>query len=145
MLGLTATNAQGALEEIASLVAHRHQIDHALVFRALWRREQSGSTCVGHGLAIPHARILGIGEPILFFVRTRLPIQFGAPDHQPVSALFVILVPEHANEQHLQILATVSEMFSSKRFRDRLEAATEPVAIQRLFGEWASENDLRVR
>ena len=86
MLGLTATNAQGALEEIALLVAHRHQIDHTS-----------------------------------------------------------ILVPEHANEEHLQILATVSEMFSSKRFRDRLEAATEPVAIQRLFGEWASENDSRVR
>jgi nitrogen PTS system EIIA component len=73
-------------------------------------------------------------------MRTKLPIEFGAPDHKPVSVLFVILVPEHANEEHLQILATVSEMFLDKIFRKRLGAATEPGAIQRLFSEWAKES-----
>jgi PTS system nitrogen regulatory IIA component len=136
-LGLTATDAKGACEEIALLAARRPQVDDKLVFRALWRREQSGSTALGHGIAIPHARLPGITDPVLLFVRTKLPIPFGAPDHQPVSHFFVILVPEHANEEHLRILATVSEMFSDKAFRDRLEAATEPVAIQRLFGQWA--------
>jgi nitrogen PTS system EIIA component len=141
VLGLSAGDRKGALEEIALLVTHRHQIDHALIFRALWRREQSGSTALGHGVAIPHARILGIREPIVLFVRTKLPIEFGAPDRQPVSMLFVILVPEDANEEHLQILASVSEMFASKPFRQRLEAATDPAAIHRLFGEWASDHD----
>jgi mannitol/fructose-specific phosphotransferase system IIA component (Ntr-type) len=61
---------------------------------------------------------------------------FGAPDRQPVSILFVILVPEHANEEHLQILAMVSEMFADQDFRDQLNAATEATTIQRLFGEW---------
>jgi len=139
VLGLTACDTKGALEEIALQVARRHQLDHALIFRALWRREQSGSTAVGHGFAIPHARIPGVREPIVLFVRPKLPIEFGAPDHQPVSALFVILVPEHANEEHLQVLASVSEMLSSKRFRKRLDAATDLAAIQRVFGEWASD------
>jgi PTS system nitrogen regulatory IIA component len=76
-------------------------------------------------------------DPVVLFARTKVPIPFCAPDHQPVSEFFVILVPEHANEEHLRILATVSGMFSDKAFRDRLEAAREPVAIQRLFGQWA--------
>jgi PTS system nitrogen regulatory IIA component len=57
-----------------------------------------------------------------------------------VSLLFVILIPEHANDEHLKILATVSEMFSSKTFRDRLEATVEPAAIQCLFSEWTSDD-----
>ena len=139
MLGLAAVDAKQACEQIALLAARRPQVGDRLVFRALWRREQSGSTAVGHGIAIPHARIPGITDPVVLFVRTKLAIPFGAPDHQPVSAFFVILVPEHANEEHLRILATVSEMFSDKAFRDQLEAATEPLAIQRLFAQYHSE------
>jgi PTS system nitrogen regulatory IIA component len=138
-VGLDVPDEKRALKEAALLVGRRYQINHAPIFRALWRREQIGSTALGHGIAIPHARIAGISEPIVAILRTKLPIRFGAPDHQPVSVLFVILVPEHANEEHLQILATVSEMFSDKTFRDRLGAATEPPAIQRLFSEWARD------
>ena len=144
VLGLPASDAERVCEEIARLAARRPQVDDKLAFRALWRREQSGSTALGHGIAIPHARLPGITDPVLLFVRTKLPIPFGAPDDQPVSAFFVILVPEHANEEHLRILATVSEMFSDEGFRDRLEATTEPLAIQRLFGQWARENDSSV-
>lgn len=118
----------GCLEEVALLVGRRHQINQAPIFRALWRREEIGSTGLGHGIAIPHARIAGI----VLLVRTKRPIKFGALDHRPVSVLFVILVPEHANEEHLQILATVSQMFADEAFRNRLSAATEPAAIQRL-------------
>lgn len=136
VLDLDVPDKTRALEEAALLVADRHRINHAPVFRALWRREQSGSTGLGHGIAIPHARIAGISEPIVLLVRTKLPIKFGAPDREPVSVLFVILVPEDANEEHLRILATASELFSDPAFRDRLLAATEPAAVQRLFGEW---------
>ena len=140
VLGLDVPDKQRALEEAALMVERRHNINHAPVFRALWRREEVGSTGLGHGIAIPHARITGIIAPILLLMSTKLPIEFGAPDHKPVSVLFVILVPEHANDEHLQILATVSEMFSDKIFRERLGAATEPGAIQRLFSEWAKES-----
>jgi len=136
VLGLTATDAKRAYEEIALLAARRPHIDDKLVFRALWRREQSGSTALGHGIAVPHARLSGITDPVVLFARTKVPIPFDAPDHQAVSDFFVILVPEHANKEHLRILATVSEMFSDKAFRDRLRAAAEPLAIQRLFDQW---------
>lgn len=139
VLGLSAADARQVCEAIALLASRRGEVDEKLVFRALWRREQIGSTAVGHGIAIPHARIPGITEPLLLYARTKAPVPFGATDHQPVSAFFTILVPEEANEQHLQILAIVSEMFSDKGFRDRLEAASDPAAIERLFGEWTGE------
>jgi nitrogen PTS system EIIA component len=138
VLGIAATDAKGACEEIASLAARRHHLDEELVFRALWRREQIGSTGIGHGIAIPHARITGITKPVVFFARASVAVPFGSLDRQPVSVFFMILVPEHANDEHLRILATVSEMFSERAFRNRLEAATDPIAIQRLFGQWAN-------
>jgi PTS system nitrogen regulatory IIA component len=138
VVGITATDAKGACEEIASLAARRHHLDEELVFRALWRREQIGSTGIGHGIAIPHARIPGIAKPVVFFARASAPVPFGALDRQAVSVFFMILVPEHANEEHLRILATVSAMFSQREFRNRLEAATDATAIQRLFGQRAN-------
>jgi PTS system nitrogen regulatory IIA component len=140
IVGLDVPNKLRALEQAAVILERRHKVSHAPVLRALWRREQVGSTGLGHGIAVPHARITGISEPIVLFVRMKSAIEFHAPDRKPVSLLFVILVPEHANDEHLKILATVSEMFSNKSFRDRLEATTEPAAIQSLFSEWTSDD-----
>jgi PTS system nitrogen regulatory IIA component len=136
VLGLTSTDAKGLCQEIASLAAGRHHLDEEQVFRALWRREQIGSTGIGHGIAIPHARISGMAKPVVFFARTAAPIPFGAPDHRPVWVFFMILVPDHADEDHLRILATVSGMFSEREFRNQLLAANDTVAIQRLFAQW---------
>jgi PTS system nitrogen regulatory IIA component len=135
---LDVPNKLRALEAAAVMLGRLHNVSHEAVLRALWRREQVGSTGLGHGVAIPHARIPGIGEPIVLFVRTKFGIDFHAPDRKPVSLLFVILVPEHANDEHLKILATVSEMFSDQTFRRRLDAAMETGAIQKLFSEWTS-------
>lgn len=140
VVGLDVRDKRCALAEAALMVERRYNIDHAPILRALWRREQIGSTGLGYGVAIPHARITGLNEPIVLLLRTKIPIVFDAPDHKPVSILFVILVPEHANEEHLQILATASEMFSDEGFRFRLSAADEPDAIQRLFDDSLSTN-----
>jgi PTS system nitrogen regulatory IIA component len=139
VLGLNVPDKLRALEEAALLVESHHHVNHAPVFRALWRREQSASTGLGHGIAVPHARIAGIAEPIVLIVRTRAPIKFDSPDRRGVSVLLVILIPEHATEEHLQILATISQMFSDADFRDRVERAEEPAAIQRLIDGWTGE------
>ena len=140
IVGLDVPNKLRALEQAAVILERRHKVSHAPVLRALWRREQVGSTALGHGVAVPHARITGISEPIVLFVRMKSAIEFHALDRKFVLLLFVILVPEHANDEHLKILATVSEMFSNKSFRDRLEATMEPAAIQSLFSEWTSDD-----
>ena len=139
VLGVNVTDKVRALEEAALLVETHHHIHRAPVFRALWRREQCGSTGLGHGIAVPHARIAGITEPIALLVRTRLPIDFSAPDRQGVSVLFVILVPEQATREHLQILATVAQIFADPTFRERVAAAEQASAIRRLIDDWGRQ------
>src|SRR4030088_3518889 len=90
VVGLDVADKRGALEAAASMVERRHYINREPVLRALWRREEIGSTGLGHGIAVPHARIPGIGEPIVLFVRTKSAIEFHAQDRKPVSLLFVI-------------------------------------------------------
>ena len=61
-----------------------------------------------------------------------------APDAKPVSQVFVLLVPEHATEQHLQLLSELAQMFSDRGFRERLAAADDAAAVHRLFSEWGA-------
>ncbi len=95
-IGLDVPNRLRALEEAAAMSEPRHNVGRAPVLRALLRQEQSGSTALGHGIAVPHARIAGISRPIVLFIRTKSAIDFHASDRKPVSFLFVIFVPEGA-------------------------------------------------
>ena len=59
-----------------------------------------------------------------------------APDGKPVGQVFVLLVPEHATEQHLQLLSELAQMFSERRFREALAAADSPQAVHDVFATW---------
>ena len=114
-----------ALRALGALAATARDLDEAPVFRALLRREQAGSTGVGNGFAIPHARIVGIDQPVTVYARTRAPIDFAAADGRPVTDLYGILVPAAgADEAHLQLLSCVAAAFSTRRFRAALAAAS---------------------
>jgi PTS system nitrogen regulatory IIA component len=95
-----------------------------------------GSTGLGHGVAIPHARIKGLRTAVAAIVRTRLPIPFDAPDGKPVSDMVVLLVPEKATEEHLQILASVAQMFADRQFREKLRTCVDASSVRRLFADW---------
>jgi nitrogen PTS system EIIA component len=103
---------------------------------SLHAREKLGSTGLGQGIAIPHGRIKGLREARGAFARLKSPIAFDAPDGRPVSNVFVLLVPEHATEQHLQLLSELAQMFSEKRFREALAGATDAAALHELFQTW---------
>jgi PTS system nitrogen regulatory IIA component len=75
-------------------------------------------------------------EAVGAFLRLAAPVQFDAPDGKPVSLLFVLLVPEQATEQHLQILSELAQMFSDRVFREQLSAAADAAAIHALFTGW---------
>jgi PTS system nitrogen regulatory IIA component len=66
-------------------------------------------------------------------------VQFDAPDGRPVNMLFVLLVPEQANETHLQLLAELAQMFSDRGFRDALQSAPDAAHIHQLFLDWSSD------
>jgi nitrogen PTS system EIIA component len=136
-LDLDLRNKRRVLEVASTLVQRSLGLDPAPVLRALLRREEAGSTALGTGIAIPHARIPGIERPVTFFLRCGPPIPFDAPDGKPVSDVLMILVPANgATDEHLRLLALVAEMFSDRAFRARLSAATEPADVQQVFVEW---------
>jgi PTS system nitrogen regulatory IIA component len=105
---------------------------------SLHAREKLGSTGLGQGIAIPHGRIKGLREARGAFARLKAPIAFDAPDGRPVSSVFVLLVPEHATEQHLQLLSELAQMFSDKRFREALAGASDAAAMYELFRHWSA-------
>ncbi len=113
-----------------------HGIPQKSVEQSLAHREQIGTTALGRGIAIPHARIKELERIRLAYLRLREPIAFDAPDSRPVTDVLVILVPKLANEEHLQILAQSSQMFSSARFRDQLHRCRHPMEVKQLFDSW---------
>lgn len=136
-LDLEVPNRWEALRAVSAIVARSQPVDAPAVFRALWRREQAGSTGVGNAFAIPHARITGITEPATVYVRMKSALDFAAPDGKRVSDLYVILVPaDGANAVHLQLLALVAEAFSDRNFRTRLAAASDPQDVRSAFSRW---------
>jgi PTS system nitrogen regulatory IIA component len=136
-LDVDAQNKREALAAVASLCSESHGLAPAPLLRALWRREQAGSTALGHGVAIPHARIPGIEHPLTLFLHTRSPIAFDAPDGQAVAQLYAILVPMQSDHQsHLELLARVAEMFSDPELRARVTTASTPAVAHSVFAEW---------
>jgi PTS system nitrogen regulatory IIA component len=136
LLDLEATSKKRLFEQVGQLFEDQAQIARSVVFDSLFAREKLGSTGLGQGIAIPHGRIRGLTRALGAFVRPRQPIPFDAPDGKPVGQVFILLVPEHANEEHLQLLSELAEMFSERPFRDQLSAATDSVSLHRLFSTW---------
>lgn len=120
--------------EQAGLIFENHNgIACATVFDSLFAREKLGSTGLGQGVAIPHGRIKGLKQAAGAFIRLDNPIPFEAPDGQPVSLLFVLLVPETATDLHLQILSELATKFASRQFREDLLKAEDVRAVCALF------------
>lgn len=119
-----------ALELAATLIApslpRMSRID---VFNALNSRERLGSTGLGHGVALPHARVAGSASAVAACLTLEEPIDFDAPDGERVDILFVLLVPEDCNDHHLQILAELARLFGDTAVRDQLRAASGPTDV----------------
>jgi PTS system nitrogen regulatory IIA component len=139
LLDLEATTKKRLFEQIAQLFEERAQLSRPLVLDSLSARERLGSTGLGQGIAIPHGRIKGLKHTLGAFVRPNQPIAFDAPDGRPVTQVFVLLVPEQATEEHLQLLSELAQMFSDKAFRDRVTAATDASGLHELFTNWVPE------
>ncbi len=132
-LNLEVEDKSQALSYIASLLQRQHQIDGALVERQLHAREARGTTGLGRGVAIPHARIATLNRPMAAFARLRTPTRFDAPDDLPVSDLFILLFPARTTDEHVQMLADVAGLLCDEDFRKQLHAANDTAAIRQFF------------
>lgn len=135
-LDIEASSRDRLLQEIARHMEREHGMPQDWVFQSLSRREKVGSTALGEGVAIPHARIKDLQRILLAYIRLRQPIPFDAPDGKPVSDILVILVPKEATEEHLRILSEVTQMFSDPQFRQQLRNCSEAGETKRLFDDW---------
>ncbi|MBV8665759.1 MAG: PTS sugar transporter subunit IIA [Burkholderiaceae bacterium] len=138
LLDVDVSGKQALFKAVGQLWQEHRGLDAAMVAENLSAREQLGSTGLGQGIAIPHARVDGLNEAVAAFVRPKSPIPFDSPDGRPVAYCFVLLVPAEATEEHLQILAQVAEMLSSAQFRERLGSLKSADEIRQLFAGWQS-------
>lgn len=133
VLDLDASSKKRVFEHAGLLFENNQGIASRTVFDSLFAREKLGSTGLGRGIAIPHGRIKGLKQASGAFIRLTSPVPFDSPDGQPVSLLFVLLVPEQATEQHLQILSELAERFSDRSCREALQHAENPEAIRNIL------------
>jgi PTS system nitrogen regulatory IIA component len=133
LLDLDASSKKRVFEHVGLLFENYLGIARSTVFDSLFAREKLGSTGLGQGVAIPHGRIKGLREATGAFLRLAAPVPFDSPDGKPVSLLFVLLVPEVATEQHLQILSELAQHFSDRNCREALAKATDASSIRQIF------------
>jgi len=113
-------------ETAAALICQAHgELAENEVYSNLLGREKLGSTALGDGIAIPHCRISNCDEAIVSLITLADGVDFDAPDGEPVDILFVLLVPEEAQQEHLNILAGLAQLLNEARFCKLLRDATD--------------------
>ena len=99
------------------------------IFANFLAREKLGSTALGDGIAIPHCRIENCQRALGTLITLADPIDFDAPDDRPVDILFLLLVPEQAHEEHLNMLAGLARNLSNNDYRQGLRDASDAAAL----------------
>ncbi len=113
MCRVDATSKKRIFELAAQNIAHGDALlTEQQVYSQLLAREKLGSTGLGQGVAIPHCRVDGCDAPMGCLITLETPVDFDAPDGQPVDLLFVLLVPPEATQAHLDLLAELAGRFS---------------------------------
>ena len=130
---VNATSKRQALSVISEIAARGFGLMAPEVFDALLEREAAGSTGVGHGVAVPHARLAGMDRLHAVFVRLETPVDFDALDDKPVDLLFALFGPPEAGMEHLRALARVSRLLRQADLREQLRKAHGPDAIRALL------------
>lgn len=142
-LDVDITSKKRLFEQIGLLFENENRIARAKVFDALFAREKLCSTGLGCGVAIPHGRIKGLRDTVATFIRTKDGVPFEAPDGAPVRLVVAMLVPEHATEQHLNMLSELAQMFSDKALRQALLIEAAPARIHQTLAAWSPYGETR--
>jgi PTS system nitrogen regulatory IIA component len=145
LVDLQVSSKKRLFEQAGLLFENQYALARSTVFDSLFAREKLGSTGLGQGVAIPHGRIKGLKEALCAFVRLAQPVPFDAPDGNPVTLVFVLLVPEQATEKHLQMLSELAQMFSDKPLREAMSRAPDAAALHQLITAWQPDASGRSR
>lgn len=137
---LPATSRKQVLHSMADLAERVYGTLARPVLEAVMERERLGSTGIGDGVAIPHARTSHVDRVCGVFARLKHPVDFDSVDSRPADLIFLLLAPEDAGAEHLKALAKISRLFRRQDFRQALRAAPSADAIQALLHESDAQN-----
>ena len=130
-----ASSKKRLFQEIAELAHATHGLDAPATVEALMERESLGPTGVGHGVALPHARLPNLDKVAGVFVMLEKPIDFGAVDRQPVDIAFALFAPEDAGVEHLKALALVSRTLREPALCTKLRANLDATTLYAILTE----------
>lgn len=136
LLDLEVVNKAQLFETIDQHMVQAHGMAKGFAAMSLNNRERIGSTGLGDGVAVPHAHVKNLQQVHLLYIRLKSPMAFDAPDGNPVRDVLVLLVPHLASQQHLDILAEMTQVFPNRGFRQRLHQCGSPTAVKQLFDAW---------
>jgi PTS system nitrogen regulatory IIA component len=133
---LRADTKEGVLRELSEVLAGLvPQVDAGSMASILIERESLGSTGIGDGVAIPHGKVPGIDRLFAVFGRSREGVQFHSSDGKPAHLFFLVVAPENSAGMHLKVLARISRLLKSERFRQSLMAARDVEHLRGVFRE----------
>ena len=130
---LRAADKAQVLGQLSRRAATGTGIDQEVILKALRAREDLGSTGLGRGFALPHARLDSLRGFFALFARLARPVDFGSIDDRPVDLVILLLIPANAGNQHLARLATLSRPLRDQAFVQRLRAAANAEALHELL------------
>ena len=131
----SASSKKRLMQDIGELAQQAYGLPAGQVVDALMTRETLGPTGVGHGVALPHARMDGIDKVVGAFVLLDKPIDFSSVDRQPVDVAFALFAPEDAGVEHLKALALVSRTLREESVCAKLRANHDPATLYTILTE----------
>ncbi|MBC8210924.1 MAG: PTS IIA-like nitrogen regulatory protein PtsN [Gammaproteobacteria bacterium] len=123
------TSKKRLLEFIAEKAAEELELPQNAIYNKLLERERLGSTGLGQGIAVPHARLDNLKEAHACLVKLDEGINYDAIDKQSVDLIFALFIPEESTEEHLQILAALARIFSQKTVTDKIRVSSSALEI----------------
>lgn len=137
---ITGLSQKRLFETVATIISEdAPALSTDAVYSALLAREKLGSTALGNGIAIPHCRLAGCDTAVGALITLAESIDFDAVDQQAVDLIFVLLVPEEANDEHLKILAGLARLLSQPEFCEGLRNADSDAQLYRAAVEYEGE------
>lgn len=141
-VGLKVSSKKQLIQELAEIMAacgcaNNDELDARVIVNAALERERLGSTGVGSGVALPHARLDGLEKVIAVAVRLDAPVEYEAIDDRPVDLAVLILAPTNAGGDHLKALALFSRKLRNEDVRARLRKAPDAESFYTTFTEEA--------
>lgn len=134
-----ASSKKRLMQAFGELAYSAYDLDADKVVEALTERESLGPTGVGHGVALPHARLEGVNEVVGAFVLMDKPIDFSSVDRQPVDLAFALFAPVDAGVEHLKALALVARTLRDQAFCTKLRANRDPSTLFTILTEGRSD------